>query len=106
MEHVSGVVQRVMDLNYLGDVVPVIRKGVPLPAQTLARWRFYPFEAMEVGDNFILSCIPQSSDLQRQSYVIDCRRLANQASKHGLENGKRFACRFVPGGLMGCWRTK
>ena len=105
MEHISGIIKR-MDLDYLDDVMPKIRKGVPLPKQTLARWRFYPFEVMEVGDHFVLSRIPQFSDIDMQSYVIDCRRLSNRASQYGLENGKRFACRFVRGGLMGCWRTK
>jgi hypothetical protein len=82
-----------------------IRKGIPLPPSTPGRERSYPFTHMEVGDSFILERWPEGHP-PGDSYVVDCRRLVSQASRYGFDNKKRFACRFVEDGLMGCWRTR
>ena len=82
-----------------------LRKGIPLPLPPAARYRYLPLECMEVGDSFVLDRWPDGRRPE-QSYVVDCRRLVSRASKYGLDNRKKFACRFLEGGLMGCWRTK
>ena len=75
-----------------------IEKGVPMPRPR--RKREYPWEQMEVGDSFLLSC--KSEDAAK---VANRARSAADsfAKKRGLS--WRFSFRHVEGGIR-IWRTK
>jgi hypothetical protein len=69
--------------------MPVIEKGIPLPAITHpSRW---PFSRMEIGDSFF---IPSSS----------CKSLSSSAHEAAKRLNRKFTRRKVAGGIR-VWRT-
>jgi len=78
-----------------------IEKDVPIP-----RSRAYPFQEMEIGDSFFVSCDGYQTQSKRDKFrVIGCRII--QSLRPFRQNGKKFITRTdrENNGIR-CWRIE
>ena len=75
-----------------------IEKNIPFPERKMYKGRAekYPFKTMEIGDSFIVECIPEEK--QKTS-----NRVVGAAIWVARQQGKKFRTRQVDGGVR-CWR--
>ena len=73
-----------------------IEKGIPLPDKNTQ----YPFNAMEVGDSFLVKCAVNEMPRVKNSLFSAIRKFS---IKH--KSKSKFASRRVDGGIR-VWRTE
>lgn len=80
-----------------------VRADRPMPRKMSMRASSYPFDALAIGESFVVDAGLDSSEDGRRTVE---NRLRSAAVRYGKKLNKKFSCRFIDGERqVGVWRT-
>ena len=81
-----------------------IRDDRPMPSKMSLGALDYPFDALDVGQSFVVDAGPDKDDDGRRTIE---NRLRSAAFRYGKKLDKKFSCRFMSDDRkIGVWRTE